>query len=112
MKCGRETVTTGSPHRSGTEQRMFGGWKDLDYSAPRVQWLHTPLRRKPKRRDQDQASPRRRGHAQSGTAEEQLPELDDFCQVRARRWTPSCVHYMSWALSKARGCRQEHRGCA
>ena len=34
---------TGSPHWSGTEQRRFGGQKDLDYSTPRVQWLHTPL---------------------------------------------------------------------
>ena len=25
------------------EQRWFRGWRDLDYSAPRVQWLHTPL---------------------------------------------------------------------
>ena len=26
-----------------TEQRWFGGWRDLDYSTSRVQWLHTPL---------------------------------------------------------------------
>ena len=25
------------------EQRTFGGRRDLDYSAPRVQWLRTPL---------------------------------------------------------------------
>ena len=31
-----------------TEQRRFGGWRDLDYSAPRVQWLCTPLRGKAK----------------------------------------------------------------
>ena len=35
---------------------------------------------------------------------------DDFCQVWARHWTPSCVCYMSWALSNMRGCRQEHQG--
>ena len=29
-----------------TEQRTFGGRRDLNYSAPRVQWLHTPLRGK------------------------------------------------------------------
>ena len=34
---------TSSPHRSGTEQRQFGGQKDLDYSTPRVRWLCTPL---------------------------------------------------------------------
>ena len=63
---------------------------------------------KPKCREQDQASPRRRGCIRSGTAEEQLPESDDFRRVRARRWTPSCVRYMSRALSKVRGCRWEH----
>ena len=63
---------------------------------------------KPKRREQDQASLRRRGHVQSGTAEEQLPKSDDFCWVRARRWTPSCVCYMSWTLSKVGGCRRRH----
>ena len=26
------------------EQRWFGGRGDLDYSAPRVRWLRTPLR--------------------------------------------------------------------
>ena len=26
------------------EQRWFGGRRDLDYSAPRVRWLRTPLR--------------------------------------------------------------------
>ena len=31
-----------------TEQIWFRGWRDLDYSAPRVQWLHTPLCRKVK----------------------------------------------------------------
>ena len=29
------------------------------------------------------------------------PSADNFCQVQARHWTPSCVHYMSQALSKA-----------
>ena len=28
------------------EQRWFGGWRDLDCSAPRVRWLRTPLRGK------------------------------------------------------------------
>ena len=36
------------------------------------------------------------------------PSADDFCQVQARRWTLSCVHYMSRALSKVRGCRRRH----
>ena len=67
---------------------------------------------KPMRRDQDRASPRRRGRARSGTAEGELSESGDFCRVRARRWTPSCVRYMSRALSKARGCRRGHRGRA
>ena len=31
-----------------TEQRRFGGQRDLDYSAPRVRWLRTPLRGKAK----------------------------------------------------------------
>ena len=30
------------------EQRWFGGRRDLDYSALRVQWLCTPLRGKAK----------------------------------------------------------------
>ena len=30
----------------GMEQRWFGGQRDLDYSALRVRWLRTPLRRK------------------------------------------------------------------
>ena len=67
---------------------------------------------KPKHREQDRASPRRRGCARLGTAEEQLSKSDDFCWVQARRWTPSCVHYMSRALSKARKCRQKHQGRA
>ena len=29
-----------------TKQRQFGGRRDLDYSAPRVQWLCTLLREK------------------------------------------------------------------
>ena len=67
---------------------------------------------KPKCREQDRASLSRRGRAQSGTAEGWLSELGDFCRVQARHWTPSCVRYMSWALSKARGCRWEHQGRA
>ena len=30
------------------EQRWFRGWRDLDYSALRVGWLHTPLHGKAK----------------------------------------------------------------
>ena len=41
-------VTTGSPHQLGIEQRQFRGQRDLDYSAPRVRWLRTPLRGKAK----------------------------------------------------------------
>ena len=37
---------------------------------------------------------------------------DNFCWVWARYWTPSCVHYMSRALLKARGCRWGHQGHA
>ena len=38
------------------------------------------------------------------------PSVDNFCWVQARRWTPSCVCYMSQALSKVTGCRWGHWG--
>ena len=76
---------------------------DLDYSAPRVQWLHTLLRRKAEAQGARPSKPEKKGTCLS---------VDNFCQIRARCWTPSCVCYMSRALLKVRGCRQGHRGHA
>ena len=43
------------------EQRWFGGWKDLDYSTPRVQWLHTPLHRKSEAQGTRPSKPEKKG---------------------------------------------------
>ena len=55
------TVTTGSPHWSGTEQRMFRGQRDLDYSAPRVWWLRTPLHGKAEVQGTRPSKPEKKG---------------------------------------------------
>ena len=52
---------TGSPRRSGTEQTWFRGRKDLDYSAPRVQWLHTLLHGKAKVQGTRPSKPEKKG---------------------------------------------------
>ena len=43
------------------EQRTFGGQEDLDYSAPRVRWLRTPLRRKAKAQGTRLSRPEKKG---------------------------------------------------
>ena len=43
------------------EQRWFGGRKDLDYSTPRVQWLHTPLHRKSEAQGTRLSKPEKKG---------------------------------------------------
>ena len=43
------------------EQRWFGGRRDLDYSAPRVQWLCTPLRGKSKAQGTRPSKPEKKG---------------------------------------------------
>ena len=43
------------------EQRQFGGRKDLDCSAPRVQWLHTPLRGKAEAQGTRPSKPEKKG---------------------------------------------------
>ena len=45
----------------GMEQRWFGGWKDLDCSTPRVQWLHTPLHRKAEAQETRPSKPEKKG---------------------------------------------------
>ena len=45
----------------GMEQRWFGGWRDLDYSTPRVWWLHTPLCRKAKAQGAKLIRPEKKG---------------------------------------------------
>ena len=48
------------PVRDRTEGR-FGGWRDLDYSAPRVWWLHTPLHGKAKAQGTRPSKPEKKG---------------------------------------------------
>ena len=55
------TVMTGSPCWSGTKQRWFGGQRDLDYSTPRVWWLHTLLHRKAKAQGTRPSKPKKKG---------------------------------------------------
>ena len=43
------------------EQRRFGGREDLDCSAPRVQWLRTPLCRKAEAQGTKLSKPKRKG---------------------------------------------------
>ena len=40
---------------------MFGGQRDLDCSAPRVQWLHTPLRGKAEVQGKRPSRPEKKG---------------------------------------------------
>ena len=52
MGCHSRDITCSGYDRLSSpvrmEQRWFGGRGDLDYNAPRVWWLHTPLHRKAK----------------------------------------------------------------
>ena len=43
------------------EQRWFGGQRDIDYSAPRVQWLRTPLRGKAEAQGTRLSKPEKKG---------------------------------------------------
>ena len=43
------------------EQRWFGGRRDLDCSAPRVRWLHTPLRGKAEAQGSRPSKPEKKG---------------------------------------------------
>ena len=43
------------------EQRWFGGRRDLDYSAPRVRWLRTPLCRKAEAQGTRPSKPEKKG---------------------------------------------------
>ena len=45
----------------GTKQRWFGGQRDLDYSAPRVWWLHTQLHGKAKVQGARLSKPEKKG---------------------------------------------------
>ena len=45
----------------GSEQRQFRGWRDLDYSAPSVQWLCTPLRGKAEAQGTRPSKPEKKG---------------------------------------------------
>ena len=44
-----------------TEQRQFRGQRDLEYSAPRVWWLRTPLRGKAKVQGARPSKPEKKG---------------------------------------------------
>ena len=43
------------------EQRWFGGWRNLDCSAPRVWWLRTPLRGKAEAQGSRPSKPEKKG---------------------------------------------------
>ena len=43
------------------EQRRFGGWRDLDYSTPRVRWLRTPLHGKAEVQGPRLSKPKKKG---------------------------------------------------
>ena len=43
------------------EQRWFRGWRDLDYSTPRVWWLCTPLHGKAKAQGTRPSKPEKKG---------------------------------------------------
>ena len=43
------------------EQKWFRGQRDLDYSAPRVRWLHTPLRGKAEAQGTRLSKPEKKG---------------------------------------------------
>ena len=45
----------------GTEQRWFGGWRDLDYSTPRVWWLRTLLHGKAEAQGARLRKPKKKG---------------------------------------------------
>ena len=50
------------------EQRWFGGRRDLDYSAPRVQWLRTPLRGKAEAQGTRPSKPEKKGTCPIGNS--------------------------------------------
>ena len=51
-----------------TEQRWFGGRRDLDYSALRVRWLHTPLRGKAEAQGTRPSKPEKKGTCPIGNS--------------------------------------------
>ena len=50
------------------EQRRFGGRRDLDYSAPRVQWLRTPLHGKAEAQGTRPSKPEKKGTCPIGNS--------------------------------------------
>ena len=50
------------------EQRWFGGWRDLDYSALRVWWLRTPLRGKAEAQGTRPSKPEKKGTCPIGNS--------------------------------------------
>ena len=50
------------------EQRWFGGRRDLDCSAPRVRWLHTPLRGKAEAQGSRPSKPEKKGTCPIGNS--------------------------------------------
>ena len=56
-----DSVTTGSPRRSEDRTENVRRLEDLDYSIPRVRWLHTPLRRKAEAQGTRPSKPEKKG---------------------------------------------------
>ena len=50
------------------EQKWFVGWRDLDYSTPRVWWLCTPLRGKAKAQGTRPSRPEKKGACPIGNS--------------------------------------------
>ena len=50
------------------EQRGFGGKRDLDCSAPRVRWLHTPLHGKAEAQGSRPSKPEKKGTCPIGNS--------------------------------------------
>ena len=55
------SVTTSSPHWSGDRTENVQRSEDLDCSAPRVQWLRTPLRGKAEAQGSKPSKPEKKG---------------------------------------------------
>ena len=71
----------------GMEQRWFRGQRDLDYSTPRVQWLHTPLH----------------GKAEVQGARLSRPEKKGMCLIGNSRGTAAWVQMTSVGFGQGVG---------
>ena len=83
------------------EQRWFRGWRDLDYSAPRVQWLHTPLHGKAKGQGARLSKPKKKGTC----------PIRNSRGIAAQVWTTSVgfgqgVGHLPMSITRVRPCQR------